>query len=108
MEHIVDIKNQMSDRMKQSMSFSSLKSFGETNASFVSTDKFVDYETMPLIGTSTNMLLSGEYSRDYLDNSQGFIVRHRKKVAFAVAILVVIYVIIAMFCGWSVQSCASK
>ena len=88
------------------MSVSSLKSYGTTAQS---EDKFVDYETMPLIGSTTS-LYGGEYSRDYLStpDNQPFITRHRKKLAISIAILVIIYIIIAMFCGWNVAECASK
>ena len=84
---------------------SSLKSFG---TSAMSEDKFVDYETMPLMASTTS-LYGGEYNiRNYDGDSDGFIVRHRKKITIALSILVVIYIIIAMFCGWNVQSCSNK
>eukprot|EP00484_Ammonia_sp_Unknown_P001080 CAMPEP_0197022890 /NCGR_PEP_ID=MMETSP1384-20130603/3697_1 /TAXON_ID=29189 /ORGANISM="Ammonia sp." /LENGTH=425 /DNA_ID=CAMNT_0042451011 /DNA_START=45 /DNA_END=1322 /DNA_ORIENTATION=+ len=105
LESIVDVKQQMTDRIKSSMSSSSLRSFGA-----MSDDKFVDYETRPLIASSSSMMqLSSEYARDYYTNpSPGFVVRHRKKVAVSVAVLLVIYLIVVMFCGWDVQSCGAK
>lgn len=92
------------------MSVSSLKSFG---TSAMSEDKFVDYETMPLMASAASLYgdngIDREYNtRNYDGNTSGFIVRHRKKVALMISIMVVIYLIIAMFCGWDVQFCSNK
>merc|ERR1712154_484039 len=102
-DNIQSVKDKIS-----SLSVSSLKSFGApTNVSAMSEEKFVDYENMPLIG-STASIVGGEYRRNYrLESNQGFITRHRAKMAFTVLMLVIIYVIIAMFCGWNIGSCSN-
>jgi len=109
---IVDVKQQMKERIKSSMSVSSLKSFG---TSAMSEDKFVDYETMPLMASTTSLYgdnginISREYNtRNYDGNTSGFITRHRKKIGIMISIMIVIYLIIVMFCGWNVQSCSNK
>ena len=108
---IVDVKQQMKERIKSSMSVSSLKSFG---TSAMSEDKFVDYETMPLMASTTSLYgdnginISREYTRNYDGNTSGFITRHKKKIGIMISIMIVIYIIIVMFCGWNVQSCSNK
>eukprot|EP00485_Elphidium_margaritaceum_P006477 CAMPEP_0202685748 /NCGR_PEP_ID=MMETSP1385-20130828/1575_1 /ASSEMBLY_ACC=CAM_ASM_000861 /TAXON_ID=933848 /ORGANISM="Elphidium margaritaceum" /LENGTH=494 /DNA_ID=CAMNT_0049340177 /DNA_START=41 /DNA_END=1525 /DNA_ORIENTATION=- len=106
-DSFVDVTRRMRERMKASMSATSLKSLASNTA--LSEDKFVDFETMPLIGSSVN-IMSGPYVADYYDDGrrsqQTFLCRHRNKLGgLTVACMLLIYFVIAMFCGWNVQSC---
>jgi len=58
-------------------------------------------ESMPLLG-------GGAVVRNYDVVRGGFVGRHRSKLAAMLALMLLVYLITATFCGWNVDSCRSK
>eukprot|EP01083_Nonionella_stella_P101626 288242_1 len=99
---IADIRQTMKEKIGEwNTSVTSLRSMGTPFS-----DKFVDYETMPLIGSTTS-LLGSEYVSNYRDSPTGCLQRHRPKIAISLAIMLIIYLVVVMFCGWDFAHCNS-
>lgn len=65
------------------------------------TDKLLDRETLPLLG-------GGAAVRDYDNVHPGFMGRHRNKLVAMLALVLLVYLVTATFCGWNVDSCHFK
>ena len=75
--------------------------FVESMAKSKGTDESLGCEAKALLG-------GGVVVRDYESVPRGFMGRHRSKLAAMLALLLLVYLITATFCGWNVDSCRSK
>ena len=66
-------------------------------------DKLIDCETVPLLGGSDAVVNIEEFQSAH----RGFVSRHRNKFVAMLALVLLVYLVTATFCGWNVDSCHS-